>query len=175
VSSHSRLTGLDAATGQVRWSLRLPVRGLLGDQAATADGGLAMITTAGVLQVVSLADGRIRWRRTAGASPALTAAGQLVIFSINGRLTGYDDRTGQPRWTTGGPAGPAAPPGGRQPRPGHKQRTRSRHHYRPARRPARHRPHRLAVRHWRAADRAIRGASRPDRGRLRVQPAALPA
>jgi outer membrane protein assembly factor BamB len=102
VSSHSRLTGLDAATGQVRWSLRLPVRGLLGDQAATADGGLAMITTAGVLQVVSLADGRIRWRRTAGASPALTAAGQLVIFSINGRLTGYDDRTGQPRWTTGG-------------------------------------------------------------------------
>src|ERR1035441_5754768 len=102
VSSHSRLTGLDAATGQVRWSLRLPVRGLLGDQAATADGGLAMITTAGVLQVVSLADGRIRWRRTAGASPALTAAGQLVIFSINGRLTGYDDRTGQPRWTAGG-------------------------------------------------------------------------
>src|ERR1035441_9204094 len=34
--------------------------------------------------------------------PALTAAGQLVIFSINGRLTGYDDRTGQPRWTSGG-------------------------------------------------------------------------
>ena len=102
VSTHSRLTGLDAATGQVRWSLRLPGRGLLGDQAATADGGLAMVTTAGVLQVVNLADGSVRWRRTAGASPALTAAGQLVIFSVNGRLTGYDDQTGQPRWTTGG-------------------------------------------------------------------------
>jgi outer membrane protein assembly factor BamB len=101
VSTHSRLTGLDAATGRVRWSLRLPSRGLLGDQAPTADGGLAMITTAGVLQVVNLSDGRIRWRRTVGASAALSAAGQLVIFSVNGRLTGYDDRTGQPRWTTG--------------------------------------------------------------------------
>jgi outer membrane protein assembly factor BamB len=101
VSTHSRLTGLDAATGAVRWSLRLPGRGLLGGQAATADGGLAMVTTAGLLQVVNLTDGTIRWRRTVGASPALTAAGQLVIFGVNGRLTGYDDRTGQPRWTTG--------------------------------------------------------------------------
>ena len=74
-----------------------------------------------------------------------------------------------------GAARAADHPGGRQPRPGHKQRTRSRHHYRPDRRPARHRPHRLAVRHWGAADRAIRGSGRPDRGRLRVQPAALPA
>jgi outer membrane protein assembly factor BamB len=102
VSTHSRLTGLDAATGAVRWSLRLPGRGLLGGQAATADGGLAMVTTVGVLQVVNLADGTVRWRRTVGASPALTAAGQLVIFGVSGRLTGYDDRTGQPRWTTGG-------------------------------------------------------------------------
>ena len=108
VSNHSRLTGLDAATGAVRWSLRLPARGLLGDQAATADGGLAMVTTTGVLQVVSLADGTIRWRRTTGAWPALTAASQMVIFGENGRLTGYDDRTGRPRWTTGGvPAQPA--------------------------------------------------------------------
>jgi outer membrane protein assembly factor BamB len=102
VSTHSRLTGLDSATGAVRWSLRLPGRGLLGGQAATADGGLAMVTTAGLLQVVNLTDGTIRWRRTVGASPALTAAGQLVIFGVNGRLTGYDDRTGQPRWSTGG-------------------------------------------------------------------------
>jgi outer membrane protein assembly factor BamB len=61
-----------------------------------------MVTTAGVLQVVNLADGTVRWRRTVGVSPALTAAGQLVIFGVNGRLTGYDDRTGRPRWTTGG-------------------------------------------------------------------------
>ena len=108
VSNHSRLTGLDAVTGAVRWSLRLPARGLLGGQAATADGGLALGTATGVLQVVSRADGTIRWRRTTGASPALTAASQMVIFGENGRLTGYDDRTGRPRWTTGGvPAQPA--------------------------------------------------------------------
>jgi outer membrane protein assembly factor BamB len=102
VSDHSRLTGLDAATGTVRWSLRLPAQGLLGGQAATADGGLAMVTTRGVLQVVSLADGAVRWQRATVASPALTAAGHLVIFGGNGRLTGYDDVTGRPIWTVSG-------------------------------------------------------------------------
>jgi outer membrane protein assembly factor BamB len=100
--SRSSLTGLDAATGAVRWSLRLPGRGPLGGLAATADGGLAMMTTNGILQVVNLADGAVRWHRAVGASPVLTAAGQLVVSGVNGRLTGYDDRTGQPRWTTGG-------------------------------------------------------------------------
>jgi outer membrane protein assembly factor BamB len=94
-------TGGQDVFGMWRWGGLVAV---LTDQVSSHSRltGLAMITTAGVLQVVNLADGRIRWRRTAGASPALTAAGQLVIFSINGRLTGYDDRTGQPRWTTGG-------------------------------------------------------------------------
>jgi len=102
VSTHSRLTGLDAATGAVRWSLRLPARGLLGGQAATADGGLAMAVTSGVLQVVNLADGRVRWQRRLPASPALAAAGGLVIYGLNGRLAGYDDRAGRPRWTVPG-------------------------------------------------------------------------
>jgi outer membrane protein assembly factor BamB len=108
VSNHSRLTGLDAATGAVRWSLRLPARGLLGDQAATADGGLAMAVVGGTLQVVNLADGRVRWQRRIPASSALTAADGLVIYGLNGRLTGYDDRTGRPRWTARGlPQAPA--------------------------------------------------------------------
>jgi outer membrane protein assembly factor BamB len=109
VSDHSKLTGLDAATGAVRWTLRLPARGLLGNQAATADGGLAMITTGpGVLAVVNLADGIIRWQRRVPASPGLTAAGHLVIFGGNGRLTGYDDLTGRPAWTASGlPEDPA--------------------------------------------------------------------
>lgn len=100
VSNHARLTGLDAATGQVRWTVKLPAGGLYANQAATADGGLAMIAEGGVLQVVSLADGHLRWRRKTGVSPALTAAAGNVIFAANGRLTGYDDMTGQPRWTT---------------------------------------------------------------------------
>ncbi len=102
VSNHSRLTGLDAATGAVRWSLRLPAHGLLGGQAATADGGLAMVVSSGVLQVVNLADGRVRWQRRIPASPALAAADGLVIYGLNGHLTGYDDLTGQLRWTARG-------------------------------------------------------------------------
>ena len=102
VSNHARLTGLDAATGTVRWSLRLPARGLLGGQALTADGGLAMVVPGQGLQVVNLADGRVRWQRRVPASPALTAAGGLVIYGLNGRLTGYDARTGRPRWTIPG-------------------------------------------------------------------------
>jgi outer membrane protein assembly factor BamB len=103
VSNHSRLTGLVAATGAIRWSLRLPIRGLLGSQAATADGGLAVVTTMpGVLEVVNMADGAIRWQQQVPASPALTAAGHLVIFGANGHLTGYDDLTGRPVWTAAG-------------------------------------------------------------------------
>ena len=102
VSDHSRLTGLDAATGAVRWSLRLPARGLLGGQALTADGGLAMAVIGQGLQVVDLSDGRVRWRLHTAASPALAAADDTVIYGLNGRLTGYDDRTGRPRWTTTG-------------------------------------------------------------------------
>lgn len=102
VSEHARLTGLDAATGAVRWQLRLPGSGLLGNLAATADGGLAMMRPGGVLQVVSLATGRIRWTRRTAASPALTAAAGLVQLAAGGRVTGYDDMTGQPRWTVSG-------------------------------------------------------------------------
>ena len=102
VSVDSRLTRLNAATGAVRWSLRLPVRGLLGGQAFTADGGLAMVVSSGVLQVVNLADGRIRWQRRIPASTGLAAADGIVIYAVNGHLTGYDDRTGQPRWATAG-------------------------------------------------------------------------
>jgi outer membrane protein assembly factor BamB len=106
-SNHTRLTGLDAATGVVRWTLKLPGGGLYGTLAATADSGLAMIAQGGVLQVVSLADGHIRWRRKTGVSPNVTAAAGNVIFAANARLTGYDDMTGQLRWTNKGlPADP---------------------------------------------------------------------
>jgi outer membrane protein assembly factor BamB len=98
VSNHARLTGLDAATGAVRWSLRLPARGLLGGQALTADGGLAMVVSGQGIQVVNLTDGRVRWQRRITASPALTAAGDVMIYGLNGHLTGYDSRTGRTRW-----------------------------------------------------------------------------
>jgi len=102
VGRHARITGLDAATGAVRWVLRLPGNGLLGSQVPTGDGGLAMIRSDGVLQVVSLTDGKVRWARFAGRWPALAAAAGVVMFAMGERLTGYDARTGQIRWTLSG-------------------------------------------------------------------------
>src|SRR5437763_6485478 len=57
-----------------------------------------MAVTGQGLQVVNLADGRVRWQHRIPASPALTAAGGLVIYGLNGHLTGYDSRTGGLRW-----------------------------------------------------------------------------
>lgn len=113
VSNDARLTGLDAATGAVRWTLRLPGGGLYGNLAATGDGGLAMVRADGTLQVVSLADGAVRWTRRTGTSQALAADGSVVFFSVDGRLTAYDARTGRPAWTTSGlPAQPVMQLGG---------------------------------------------------------------
>ena len=36
------------------------------------------------------------------SSTGLAAADGIVIYAVNGHLTGYDDRTGQPRWATAG-------------------------------------------------------------------------
>jgi outer membrane protein assembly factor BamB len=102
VSTHARLTGLDAATGRVLWLVRLPGRGLYGNQAATADGGLAMIGVDGRLQVADLGTGLVRWAQPAGQSPGPVAMGGNVVAGAGGRLTGYDDRNGQVRWTLSG-------------------------------------------------------------------------
>ena len=102
VSTHARLTGLDAATGRVVWTVRLPGRGLYGNLAATADGGLAMIGTNGRVQVVGLGTGQVRWAQPAGESPGPVAIGGNVVTGAGGRLTGYDDRSGQVRWTLAG-------------------------------------------------------------------------
>lgn len=101
VGANARLTGLDAANGGVGWTRRLP-GGLLGGQFTTADGGLAILGTNGVLQVVDLGDGRVRWSRFAGRWPGLAAADGVVMFAMGERLTGYDDRTGTIRWKLSG-------------------------------------------------------------------------
>jgi PQQ-like domain len=103
----SRLTGLDASTGRVRWTLRIP-GAITGNLDVTADGGLAMVGADGGLQVVDLSDGRVRWRRPSALPPdpadantqqAMAVAPGMVLLAVNGRLTSYDDRTGQVRWT----------------------------------------------------------------------------
>jgi outer membrane protein assembly factor BamB len=94
-----RLTGLEAATGVVRWTLPMSGIGPQTDSVATADGGLAVAGTRGQLLVVNMADGIVRWSRAITEAAGLAAAAGLVLYGSVGRLTAYDDRTGAPRWT----------------------------------------------------------------------------
>ncbi len=100
------LTGLDASTGQARWTLHMNGHGF----SPTADGGLAMaVDQDGVLEleVVDLSSGRVRWTRPvdSDAVPPVAVGGGAVLFAggadddANSSLTSYDDRTGQVRWT----------------------------------------------------------------------------
>jgi len=94
-----RLTGLDAATGAVRWTLPVPGIGPQVYAVATADGGLAVAGTPGQLMVVDMADGAVRWSRAITDATGLAAAAGLVLYGSGGRLTAYDDRAGGRRWT----------------------------------------------------------------------------
>jgi outer membrane protein assembly factor BamB len=93
------LTGLDAATGVVRWTRPMSGIGPLTDAVATADGGVAVAGMLGQLLVVDMADGTVRWSRAVTDSAGLATAAGLVLYGSEGRLTAYDDRTGVPRWT----------------------------------------------------------------------------
>jgi outer membrane protein assembly factor BamB len=99
------LTGLDASTGQARWTLR--IAGDVEGSDPTADGGLAILRYDDTLEVADLSSGRVRWTRPAGYPPdsgqgyppTMAVADGAVLFAVNGKLTSYDDRTGQIRWT----------------------------------------------------------------------------
>jgi outer membrane protein assembly factor BamB len=119
VSNDARLVGVDAATGAVKWALPLPRQGLYGSQALTGDGGLAMLTPDGSLEVADLATGRLRWShqpggpapapqptpepaaQQEGAAPPV-AVGSVVAGAVSGRADGYDSRTGARLWTVTG-------------------------------------------------------------------------
>jgi outer membrane protein assembly factor BamB len=102
VSTHGRLTGLNAATGKVRWVVQLPGRGLLGSQVQTPDGGLAFVGAGGHLQVVNLSDGKVRWSRHVGSETSLGAADGLVMAASNGRMQAFGQRTGRIQWMRSG-------------------------------------------------------------------------
>jgi outer membrane protein assembly factor BamB len=98
------LTGLDASTGQPRWTL--PIVGSVEALSPTAVGGLAIAMWSnlrgdGALEVVDLSSGRVRWTVPVGsdADPPVAVGGGAVLFAANSQLTSYDDRTGQVRWT----------------------------------------------------------------------------
>jgi outer membrane protein assembly factor BamB len=94
------LIGLDASTGQARWTLRAD--GDVAGSYPTGDGGLAVISN-GTLEVVDLSSGRVRWAGTPReyamlTAPAMAVAGGALLVAVNGLLTSYDDQTGRVRW-----------------------------------------------------------------------------
>jgi outer membrane protein assembly factor BamB len=102
VSASARLTALTPSTGAVRWTLRLPASGLLGSQAQGSDDTLAMLRPNGVLESVDLASGRVLWSHQAGQSLGPAAIGPVIAAGSDGRVAGYDGRTGRVLWTARG-------------------------------------------------------------------------
>lgn len=107
VSDAAKLTGLDADTGAVRWTLRLPKSGVLGQQAQGAGGTLAVQLHGGIVESVDLATGRVLWSRQAEAAGGPANAGPVTSGSVtaiggSGQAVGYDSRTGRVRWTARG-------------------------------------------------------------------------
>jgi outer membrane protein assembly factor BamB len=102
VSSTARLTAIDAATGAVRWTLKLPSAGLLGTQAMTSNGVLGMLRPNGVLAAADLSTGKVLWSHKNGTSPGPVAVGDVIVAGSNGRAIGYDAKTGAVLWTARG-------------------------------------------------------------------------
>jgi outer membrane protein assembly factor BamB len=101
VSADARLTGLTAATGQVRWTLKVPGSGLLGSQAEAGDGALAILRPSGLLESVDLASGRVLWSHQVGQSNGPAAIGSVMAAAGHGRVYGYNATTGRLLWTSG--------------------------------------------------------------------------
>lgn len=116
VSDHARITGLDAATGAVRWVLRVPGQGLLGSQVPTGDGyPTVRLVSRGA------ATGKPLWARplairTAGPQPVLRLAGQAIVQTAPAQphraapLLSYNLATGRPAWRARMPTSVEAPP-----------------------------------------------------------------
>jgi outer membrane protein assembly factor BamB len=102
VSDHARLSGLDERSGAVRWQLSIPGGGLLGTPQVTTDGGLAWMRSDGALQVIDLADGRIRWSLSEGRQAVPITSNGIVLTGRNGVLTAWNDETGRRQWTLPG-------------------------------------------------------------------------
>jgi outer membrane protein assembly factor BamB len=55
-----------------------------------------------VLESVDLAAGRVLWSHKVGQSLGPAAIGPVIAAGSDGRVTGYDGRTGRVLWTAGG-------------------------------------------------------------------------
>jgi outer membrane protein assembly factor BamB len=95
-----RLTALDDKSGAVLWSLTAAGR-VSWNQILLPDGGLAW-QPPGELQVVDVAEGRVRWSRVEASQSALSYADGLVIAQQGSALSGYSAGTGERQWLRSG-------------------------------------------------------------------------
>jgi len=100
VSPDGRVLSLNPDTGAVRWTLKTGE--LLGTQAVTSNGVLAMLKTNGILQGADLTTGKLLWSRKFGTSDGPAAAGDVVVATKGGVVAGFSARTGAELWSTDG-------------------------------------------------------------------------
>lgn len=103
----TEVTGLDAKSGVVLWTTS-EAKGVGWNQLLLPGGSLAVLTSAGRLQVIDLADGHLGWSVQESAQGPLAYADGLVLAQQGSVLSAYSDTTGQLKWRRGGlPAGAA--------------------------------------------------------------------
>ncbi|GHH07341.1 serine/threonine-protein kinase [Streptomyces lanatus] len=90
----SMLRAVDAVSGAVRWSFRVPFF----PWGTAATGAVVCFATDDQVRALGAADGRPRWTATASASAVFTAAAGLVVVSGDGVLTGIEADSGRIRF-----------------------------------------------------------------------------
>jgi outer membrane protein assembly factor BamB len=104
-TTDGRVTAVDAATGQIRWSMQLGVAYPTGGPAISAGIGYVVEhtewTAAGFkLFAFQVSSGRILWSRPCAevnVTPTV-GRGSVYVGSHGGGLDSFDARTGAPRW-----------------------------------------------------------------------------
>lgn len=94
------VTALDAATGQLRWSLRMSASVFAG--AAASEGTVVIGDLLGRVAGINDATGTVRWARELGSPIYASAAiegGTCYVPAADGRIVAIDLRTGAEAWT----------------------------------------------------------------------------
>jgi outer membrane protein assembly factor BamB len=100
VSPDGRVLSLNPDTGAVRWTLKTGE--LLGTQAVTSNGVLAMQKSNGIIEGADLSTGKLLWSRRFGTSDGPAAAGTVVVATKGGVVAGFNGRTGAELWSADG-------------------------------------------------------------------------
>lgn len=92
--------GVDAATGEVRWTRSLPARGR---QVGVSDDDVLVAAEDGSVRRLDAATGDVRWREALDATPkpvgATAGTSMLPLLDADGTLIGLDAADGTTAWT----------------------------------------------------------------------------